>query len=371
MLKNSVGRGENFLTPFLPSPSKTSSSELRKITPDNEKNISIQTRDIEKGLDYIFSHFEIPTIFPRTISTFKSKNYQIVVTEKEEIIKKYEESNFIDCRINAFPSLKEVVSWKSNFIFIDLDLADFKSKRSLNLALNKTLRNIKERVEGHPTVLETGGGYHIYQPMEGIEFVKYRDFNKFNDYNLFNEFLRFSKDFLSNGKADKNNNPSLKSCLLRIPNSINSKYNKEVLVKQEWNGFRPHVKLIIGNYLAYLVTKKQKEAVNFTNTKYRIGSKHEIRWIEKLLQTSIVDHRKYCLWRILCPYLINIKKLSYEEAYLVLKEWLEKCSQIRNLDFSINSELKNRLKKVNNFYPISYNKLIEENKDVLDLIYNK
>ena len=42
---------------------------------------------------------------------------------------------------------------ESDFIFIDLDLADFKSKRSLNLALNKTLANIKERIGGHPTVL--------------------------------------------------------------------------------------------------------------------------------------------------------------------------------------------------------------------------
>lgn len=41
----------------------------------------------------------------------------------------------------------------SDFIFIDLDLADFKSKRVLDLALNKTLKNIRERLEGHPTVL--------------------------------------------------------------------------------------------------------------------------------------------------------------------------------------------------------------------------
>jgi hypothetical protein len=336
-----------------------------------KKHIKIQSNDIEKGLDFILSHFEQPTIFPRTISTSKSKNYQIMVTEKEAIIKKYEESDFIDCRINAFPSLKEVVIWESNFIFIDLDLANFKNKRSLNLALNKTLRNIKERLDGHPTVLETGGGYHIYQPMEGIEFAKYRDFNKFNDYNLFNEFLRFSKDFLSNGKADKKNNPSLKSCLLRIPNSINSKYNREVLIRQKWNGFSPHVKLIIGNFMAYLVTKKQKEAVNFTNSKYRIGSQHEIPWVEKLLKTPIVDHRKYCLWRILCPYLLNIKKLSYEDTSLILKGWLEKCSLVRKLDFSINNELRNRLKNVYNFYPISYNKLIKENKDLVNIIYNK
>ena len=107
-----------------------------------------------------------------------------------------------------------------DFLFIDLDLADFKSKRALDLALNKTLKNIREKLEGHPTVLWTGGGYHTYQPIEGIEFKKYRDFNEFSDLNLFNEFLRFSKKFLSNDKADKNNN------LFEIVFITNSEFNQ-------------------------------------------------------------------------------------------------------------------------------------------------
>ena len=35
-----------------------------------------------------------------------------------------------------------------------------------------------------------------------------------------------------------------------------------------------------------------------------------IRWIEKLLQTSIDDYRKIVVWRILTPYFINIRKCS-------------------------------------------------------------
>ena len=35
--------------------------------------------------------------------------------------------------------------------------------------------------------------------------------------------LRFAKDFLSNNKWDKLNYPSFRSCLLRIPNSLNGK----------------------------------------------------------------------------------------------------------------------------------------------------
>ena len=40
-----------------------------------------------------------------------------------------------------------------------------------------------------------------------------------------------------------------------------------------------------------------------------------IVWIEKLLQTPIDDHRKFAVWRILAPYLINIRKCSVDEAF--------------------------------------------------------
>ena len=81
-------------------------------------------------------------------------------------------------------------------------------------------------MNGYPTVLWSGLGYHIIQPIQAIDFKNqfnetlsfiYKEFGK--DFDLFKEFLRFSKDFLSNGKADKQSNPSRDSCLLRIPGS--------------------------------------------------------------------------------------------------------------------------------------------------------
>ena len=47
-------------------------------------------------------------------------------------------------------------------------------------------------------------GYHVYQPIDGVLFEKYRDLNDFSDLNLFNEFLRFSKKFLSFINLKKN-----------------------------------------------------------------------------------------------------------------------------------------------------------------------
>ena len=56
-------------------------------------------------------------------------------------------SNFVDCRINAYPYLtdyKGIQRYKPNFIFIDLDKNNFKTERSFELALSTTLKNIKE-----------------------------------------------------------------------------------------------------------------------------------------------------------------------------------------------------------------------------------
>ena len=36
--------------------------------------------------------------------------------------------------------------------------------------------------EANPTVLWTGNGYHIYQPMNGIVFEEYKTFYKFLPY---------------------------------------------------------------------------------------------------------------------------------------------------------------------------------------------
>lgn len=91
-----------------------------------------------------------------------------------------------------------------------------------------------------------------------------KQFQKF--YNPSQEFLKFAKDFLSNGKADKNHNPSFRSCLLRIPNSFNSKClskgesleNLKVNIIQKWNGYRPSIVAseILYDFQTYLIQKK-------------------------------------------------------------------------------------------------------------------
>ena len=56
------------------------------------------------------------------------------------------------------------------------------------------------------------------------------------------------------------------------------------------------------------------------------------------------------VWRILSPYLINIRKCSPEEAFDAIKNWLDRCSSLRRLDF-------------NPIYVIKYN--VSDKKDWL------
>jgi len=323
----------------------------------NDKNDEIET-----GLDYILSHLEEP-LFPRKISTQKSQNKQFRIETKKDIINAFLESNFGDCRINAYPILRNgVTSWQPNLLFIDLDLTDFNSNNTiLELTLNKTLKNIKEKLDnGSPTVLMSGNGYHVILPVHCPMVLE--NIHEFQEFEKPSErFLRFAKDYLSEGKANKSNNPSFKSCLLRVPNSINSKYNKKVTIVQEWNGLRPPVtKELLLEFRRYLIQKKieaennrqkillrrqQQQQYNHNNNNY-------FNWIEtKILQTPFEDCRKIIIDLILAPYLINIKKLTYEKSYQIIKEWLDKCNtlkrldSIRNFDYRISYVLKNAMNK--------------------------
>src|SRR5687768_9237998 len=126
--------------------------------------ISKTRQEQEDGLDFILSHFEEP-IWPRTISTYATQGRQTEVFNKEEALAKFSQANWLDCRISAFPSYtnyKGLNRQAPNFIFIDLDKSNFKTERSQILALNTTLKNIRERLDGNPAVIWSGNGYHIY-----------------------------------------------------------------------------------------------------------------------------------------------------------------------------------------------------------------
>jgi hypothetical protein len=102
--------------------------------------------------------------------------------------------------------------------------------------------------------------------------------------------------------------------------------------------------------------------------KYNVSENNRpIFWIERLLNVSIHDHRKFVVWRILAPYLTNVRRLSYKESFGTIRQWLLKCNELRRLDFDINQKIKEGLRGIEKgYYPISRSKL----RDELPELYN-
>ncbi len=80
------------------------------------------------SIDFILSHFDSSSgQFPRKMMTLRS-NGQFTVNTKQEILMRCVQSDFKDCRINAYPEtiVKEGILIQSpNFIFVDLDTWQF------------------------------------------------------------------------------------------------------------------------------------------------------------------------------------------------------------------------------------------------------
>jgi Primase X len=339
----------------------------------------------ENGIDFILTHLKEP-LFPRTISTYTSEGRQFEVFSKEEMIKAFEQSDFLDCRVNAYPSYTEykgINRQAPNFLFIDLDRSTFDTERAHRLALTNTLRNIKEKLsEAYPTVVWSGNGYHIYQPIEAFVLEEEEIFSSNEFDQPSKEFLRFAEQYLSNNKSDPSHNPSFKSCMIRIPGSFNSKCvlkgeDPEVRIIQRWDGYRPKINLLLGTFHAYLVDQKKK--IKESQRQKELKEKNRVKntdlpartlipWIELLLETPIEDYRKNAVSLILGPYLINVKKLSYDDAFNIIKDWLNKCDSIKRLDsnfsYRIKYTLENSIK--NGYLPMKFETLKEKNRALYD-----
>jgi uncharacterized membrane-anchored protein YjiN (DUF445 family) len=123
------------------------------------------------------------------------------------------------------------------------------AKVVLDRALNKTLQKIIQSIMGNPTVLWTGNGYHIYQPVSGFileEYETFYEFTKYVDKDLTSMFIQFAEERFTDNAADRLHNPTVKSCLVRIPGSLNSKClakgkDAEVEIIQKWDCTRPSI----------------------------------------------------------------------------------------------------------------------------------
>jgi hypothetical protein len=97
---------------------------------------------------------------------------------------------------------------------------------------------------------------------------------------------------------------------------------------------------------------------------------NDIKWIDILLEIPISDYRKNAISLILAPYLINIKKLPYTNAFDIIKDWLNKWDPLRRLDPNFNSRVKTALEDAiqKGIPPMSLIKLREKNRELYNML---
>ncbi|MGC1134091.1 MAG: hypothetical protein WA941_14800 [Nitrososphaeraceae archaeon] len=365
--------------------SRLSELELKKlsvsvgvgyVTPSKVDKLS-HSIECKGGVDYILTHLHEP-LFPRDIMT-KKLGHKIEVFDMKSMLWHFEVSDYQDCRISAYPRLtqyKGINLVAPTFIMIDLDLSDLGTEIALEKALKTTLMRIHQTFKTMPTVLWTGNGYHIYLPIKAFVLEEEEVFAKFqhqgnsNEPSLSTKFMRYAEAYFTNKKHDPQHRPSVNSCLLRVPGTYNSKNGQKVKVTQQWDGKRPAIQYVLRDFRKYLIQKRLDE-INEQNIKSKtIPEVKLIRWIEQVLQTPISDYRRYCVWRILTPYLVNVRRLPDEESYSVISWWLEKCNLIKRLSFDPKYISKQNVRNARRigYYPISWNNLKLENIYLYNLL---
>jgi hypothetical protein len=91
----------------------------------------------------------------------------------------------------------------------------------------------------------------------------------------------------------------------------------------------------------------------------------------------LLEHRKYCIWRILAPYFINVKHLSFDSSYNKIYHWLYRCNELKELDFDPETKINDSLNRASNtgYLPISFDNPLKEprtlktdNRELYDII---
>lgn len=173
--------------------------------------------------------------------------------------------------------------------------------------------------------------------------------------------------------------------MLRVPWSLNSKliqfdggriidipYDARVRIEKRWDGNTPSIardlliEYRIWLQFAAIRDLREQRIRKEQYRKYRRGrskecSNHDYDYIEKLLDKPLTDFRKYCIWRILVPYYINVKGLSKLQTFDIVNSWLDKCDSVSRLNFNAKQKIDYELKEVANYRPIRANQLKEGN----------
>ena len=90
--------------------------------------------------------------------------------------------------------------------------------------------------------------------------------------------------------------------------------------------------------------------------------RNQIKWIEKLMENPVDDGRHRLLWLVIAPYLVNVKKLSFEEAYEEAKRYFQECDRVKRLTRRFDHEIRYYLQYAarKNLRPLSLRSLREK-----------
>lgn len=288
----------------------------------------------EDGLDFVLSHFKEP-LWPRTVSSKETHNSQILVSSEDDALDIFTLAGFKDCRISAFGKYEQekVIP---NLIFVDLDNRD---------ALNECLILFHKTIGARPTVIHTGNGYVIIQPIKMSSWAGVTQGNKKGE-ELSKLFLQWAERYLTNHKCDSGNHPSLKNTMIRIPGSYNSKLldkgksleESQVFVRYGWDGKRVAIENIRPAFIRHVnkIIKQENKLAKLD----RKTNPENYRWIAELLKHNIGDGRARLLFDV-SRYLINLQGNSIEEATEKINSWLISRYYSKSM---IKSECKRALK---------------------------
>ena len=88
---------------------------------------------------------------------------------------------------------------------MDLDLGTLGTVERLELALTNTLSKIKQKMDGVPSVIWSGNGYHIYQPVEAFILEEQQIFNGLDQPSR--RLVQYAERYLTSGKMGRMSQP--------------------------------------------------------------------------------------------------------------------------------------------------------------------
>ena len=373
---------------------------------DDEPGLTLRanTDDVADGINALLNLFELikQPLFPRAIMT-ASYSGAFVVNSVNEMYNAFREAEYHDCRISAYPPVRDDTRLSPNLVLLDIDFDEsfiknsdqtFQGFLTANESNQNTVNKISERLTSkfqlrNFMIIYTGNGRHILvpflferpfeyvremQPLVNMSMSSYRQTSN----NILSEnFLSFAKKYLSDDQADKANYPKFSNMFLRVPGTLNwkLKYGMAHVVKLE-RECEYDKQDILPNFgdvfwgsdlISKFHTQMCLRAGEEKDRNRQYGSKqsrkrsNSIAWIEILYTMAVLDCRKRIIRLILAPYAINIKKMLPQDAFTWIRQWAAKCNQAHPFDsgYNVDQQIEYMISKAEDigYLPISRKKI--------------